>query len=115
MRHCFALDLRDDAELIARYEAHHRRIWPEVTAHLRQHGVLDMEIYRVGARMVMVMETDDAVYDPQAMAQAAQANAKLREWEALMWTFQRRTPWTPPGQKWTSMTRIFNLSDQPER
>lgn len=27
MRHCYALDLRDDAGSIAQYEAHHRRIW----------------------------------------------------------------------------------------
>ncbi|WP_175936539.1 L-rhamnose mutarotase, partial [Burkholderia cepacia] len=30
MRQCLALDLRDDPESIARYEAHHERIWPEI-------------------------------------------------------------------------------------
>src|SRR5204863_371678 len=30
MRHVLALDLKDDAELIAAYEAHHRAVWPEV-------------------------------------------------------------------------------------
>ena len=69
MRHCLALDLRDDAALIAQYEAHHRRIWPEVRAHLLAHGVVSMSIYRLGTRMVMVMETDDTRYDAQAMAE----------------------------------------------
>lgn len=65
MRQCLALDLRDDPALIARYEALHRRIWPEVAAHLRSHGVTVMEIHRLGTRMVMVMETDGAVHDPR--------------------------------------------------
>ena len=30
MRYCLALDLQDDVDLIARYEEHHRRIWPEI-------------------------------------------------------------------------------------
>jgi L-rhamnose mutarotase len=112
MRTCLALDLKDDAALIACYEDHHRRIWPEVAAHLRAHGVTSMEIYRLGTRLAMVMETDDATYDAQAMACAAETDPKLREWEALMWTFQAPTPWTPEGDKWVPMARIFDLEQQ---
>ncbi|MCW0038769.1 L-rhamnose mutarotase, partial [Acinetobacter baumannii] len=97
MRQCLALDLRDDPALIARYEALHHRIWPEVAAHLRSHGVTGMEIHRLGTRMVMVMETDDAVHDARAMALASATDPKLCEWEDLMWAFQAPTPWTPPG------------------
>jgi L-rhamnose mutarotase len=32
--------------------------------------VTGMEIYRLGTRMMMVMETDDAVFDAAAMAAA---------------------------------------------
>src|SRR5690349_15021983 len=98
MRHCLALDLRDDEALIAEYEAHHRRVWPEVRAHLLAHGVLSMSIYRLGTRMVMVMETDDTRYDARAMARATQDDPKIREWETLMWKFQAPTPWTPEGE-----------------
>ncbi|CAG9181220.1 L-fucose mutarotase [Cupriavidus laharis] len=112
MRHCLALDLRDDPALIARYEALHQRIWPEIAGHLRRHGVTGMEIWRVGTRLVMVMDTDDARYDPDSMARAAAADPKVQEWEALMWTFQAPTPWTPPDRKWVPMTRIFDLKDQ---
>lgn len=112
MRHLLALDLKDDPALIAQYQAHHRRIWPEIAAHLRRHGVLGMEIYRLGARMAMVMETDDAVYDPAAMAAATENDPKVREWEELMWRYQAPTPWTPAGQKWTPMEKIFDLSTQ---
>ena len=112
MRYCLALDLKDDPALIERYEHCHRRIWPEIAAHLRRHGVLGMEIYRLGTRMTMLMETDDAVYDADAMAQAMQDDPRVQEWEALMWQFQAPTPWTPHGEKWTPMSKIFDLAAQ---
>ncbi|KAF1048487.1 MAG: L-fucose mutarotase [Herbaspirillum frisingense] len=112
MRHLLALDLKEDSALIAQYEAHHRRIWPEIAQHLRRHGVTGMEIYRLGTRMAMVMETDDAVYDAAAMAAAMENDPRVREWEALMWQFQAPTPWTPAGQKWMAMDKIFDLSAQ---
>ncbi|AIY44076.1 L-fucose mutarotase [Collimonas arenae] len=112
MRYCLALDLKEDPVLIQEYEQYHRRIWPEIAAHLRQHGVTGMEIYRLGTRLVMLMETDDAVYRPERMAHAAKVNPKVQEWEALMWQFQAATPWTAAGEKWVPMTQIFNLSQQ---
>lgn len=109
MLHCLALDLNDAPTLIAEYEAHHRNIWPEVRAHLQAHGVTGMEIYRLGTRMVMLMETDDACYDAEAMALASRNDPKIQAWEALMWKFQAPTPWTPEGEKWTAMKQIFAL------
>ena len=109
MRHFLALDLKDDPALIAEYEVYHRDIWPEVREHLKAHGVTAMEIHRLGTRMVMLMETDDARHDPEAMALATRDNPKIRQWEELMWKFQAPTPWTPEGEKWTAMTRIFCL------
>lgn len=29
-RYCLALDLKNDPELIAEYEAHHNAVWPEI-------------------------------------------------------------------------------------
>jgi len=71
--------------------------------------VTAMEIHRLGTRMVMLMETDDARYDDQAMALATRTDPKIRQWEELMWKFQAPTPWTPEGEKWTVMQRIFCL------
>ena len=34
----------------------------------------------------------------------------VQQWEALMWRFQQRTPWTQPTEKWAPMTRIFSLT-----
>ena len=56
-RQCLALDLKDDPALIAEYERLHQNIWPQISAHLRGHGVLDMQIWRLGTRLFMVMDT----------------------------------------------------------
>nr|WP_154677928.1 L-rhamnose mutarotase [Paraburkholderia nodosa] len=46
------------------------------------------------------------------MATAAQNDAVVQRWETLMWQFQTPTPWTPSGQKWVAMSRIFDLEQQ---
>jgi L-rhamnose mutarotase len=110
-RYAMALDLIDDAQRIADYEQAHKNIWPEVREHLRVQGVLGMEIYRLGTRLFMVMEVDSAVYSAQRMAHATVSNPAIARWEALMWTYQVPTPWTPSGEKWVPMAKIFDLSN----
>ena len=109
MQHVLALDLKDDPALIAAYEAHHRAVWPEVLDHLRRHGVIEMAIYRLGTRLVMVMHTDDAVYDAARMGAASLADPVLCKWETLMSTFQAPTPRSTQGRKWIPMARIFDF------
>jgi L-rhamnose mutarotase len=112
VRYALALDLVDDALRIAEYEKAHERIWPGVRDHLREHGVLQMQIYRLGTRLFMVMDVDPAVYSAESMAQASSMNPIIMEWERLMWTYQVPTPWTPPGTKWMPMPCIFDLASQ---
>lgn len=111
-RFCQALDLADDDALIAQYQRLHQRIWPQIADHLRRQGVLDMQIWRLGTRLFMVMDTTPT-FSAQAMADASAAHPKVQEWEALMWRFQKPTPWTEAGNKWQPMERIFSLAEQP--
>lgn len=108
-RYALALDLVDDEALIAEYIRAHESIWPEVREHLFSQGVLAMEIYRLGTRMFMVMDVNPAVYSETAMARASLENEAIVRWEALMWTYQSPTPWTPAGQKWVPMQKVFEL------
>jgi len=112
MRYALALDLVDDAQNIAAYEKAHVSIWPEVRDHLRAEGVLDMEIYRLGTRLFMLMEVDPVVYSADSMRVASLANPAIVQWEALMGSYQQPTPWTTGGEKWTPMARIFSLAAQ---
>ncbi|MFL9966678.1 L-rhamnose mutarotase [Paraburkholderia sediminicola] len=112
MRRCLMLDLKDSPDLIAEYEAMHREIWPEVAKHLRSQGITCMEIFRLGTRLCMLMETDDTIFSAQRMADAEANDPVLTEWQRLMWNFQVPTPWTPPGEKWVEAALIFDLSRQ---
>lgn len=113
MKRCLMLDLKDSADLIAEYETMHRVIWPEVANYLRTQGVTSMEIYRLGTRLCMLMETDDAIFSAQRFADAEANDPVLTEWQSLMSKFQTPTPWTPPGEKWVDAALIFDLSRQP--
>ena len=109
---CFALDLRDDPALIAEYERWHRRenIWPEIVASIREAGILDMQIFRTGARLVMLMRVSPD-FDAGAKAAADAASERVQAWESLMSTFQQPLPWAEAGQKWVPMQRIFDLAE----
>lgn len=110
-RYCQALDLADDPQLIAEYRQLHLHIWPEITRHLQRYGITAMEIYLLGTRLVMIMETGPD-FDAAVFARQSEQDDRVCEWEALMWKYQRPTPWTPPGEKWVVMERIFSLQEQ---
>src|SRR5690348_5809897 len=109
-RYCLTLDLKDDPKLIAEYRRCHEKIWPEITKSIRDAGILDMEIYLLGTRMFMVMEADESVAF-EKKAKADRVNPKVREWEELMWKFQKPLPNAKPGEKWMLMERIFKLDE----
>ena len=107
-RYCLAVDLKNDPALIEEYEAYHREVWPEIKKSITDSGITGMEIYRINNRLFMIMETDDSFnFDSKAAMDAS--NAKVQEWEQLMWKFQQPMPGSKPGEKWVLMERIFNL------
>ena len=107
-KYCFALDLVDDATLIAEYQAYHQNVWPEIKESITTPGITDMEIYRFGNRLFMIMEANDTFSFEQKGAMDA-VNPKVQEWEQLMWKYQQAIPGAKPGEKWVMMDRIFKL------
>jgi len=110
-RFCFALDLKDDPELIKKYIEHHHNVWPEILESITEAGIIDMEIYYVGNRLFMIMETEDD-FDSDAKEEADRNNPKVQEWEALMDNYQKRLPFADDDQKWVPMERIFSLKEK---
>ncbi|UZK65453.1 L-rhamnose mutarotase [Sphingomonas sp. M1-B02] len=107
-RQCFALDLVDDPDLIAEYEAHHAagRVWPEVTADIRATGIIGMEIWRTGNRLFMIMEV------AKDYPRSSGSEPRDAAWQQLMWRFQKPLPHAAPGEKWVPMSRIYDLREQ---
>ncbi len=107
-RHCLTLDLKDDPKLIAEYKRYHEKIWPEITQSIKDAGIHGLEIYLRGTRMFMILEVDES-FSFERKAEADRKNAKVEEWEKLMWKFQKALPEAQPGEKWLPMERIFKL------
>jgi L-rhamnose mutarotase len=110
-RFCLALDLKDDPALIEEYENWHKpeRARAEITKSILEAGINSMEIFRVGNRLFMIMETEDD-FSFEKKAQMDADNEKVREWEDFVWNFQQPLPWAAPGEKWMLMDQIYKLT-----
>lgn len=108
MRYCLSCDLKNDPVLITEYEAHHKKIWPEIGQSIRGAGVERMEIYRVENRLFMIMEVNET-FSFEAKAKADAENPVVIEWENLMWKYQQGLPFAKAGEKWVLMNKIFEL------
>jgi L-rhamnose mutarotase len=108
-RFCLALDLKDDPLLISEYKRHHENVWPEVRSSIVDSGIRNLEIYLLGNRLFMIIETSDD-FSFENKATADEANAKVQEWEKLMWHYQQALPQATNGEKWLLMDRIYSLT-----
>ena len=112
-RHCLALDLKDNPDLIAQYEQWHRDIPAEIKKSILDSGVRVMQIFRTGNRLFMIMEVDDN-FSFERKARMDADNPRVQEWERLMESFQQFLPWAKPGEKWVIMDKIFDLNADAE-
>lgn len=74
-----------------------------------EHGIHNMEIYRTGNRLILMMETDDSFSFERKIEMDA-SNPKVQEWENLMSKFQKPLSWAKAGEKWVMMDKIFSLN-----
>ncbi len=107
-RYAMTVLLKDDPELIRRYEDYHANPWPEVNAGLLRAGIRRMYIYRFGRTLFMFMETDDD-FDMERDLPTYMEHPRAQEWDALMRTFQETVPGAPPGSTWVAMKEIYTL------
>ncbi|MDO4160006.1 MAG: L-rhamnose mutarotase [Prevotellaceae bacterium] len=109
-RYCQTLDLRNDPQLIETYKKLHSQehVWKEIIKGIREVGILEMEIYILGTRLFMIVETPlDFDWD-SAMARLAEL-PKQSEWEALTAKYQVADANAASSEKWKLMERIFHL------
>ena len=109
-RYCQTMDLKDNPELIAEYVKRHSEAeaWPEIRAGIREVGILEMEIYILGTRLFMIVETPLDFDWETAMARLASL-PRQAEWEAYMSIFQQADATATSAEKWQLMDRMFYL------
>ena len=103
-------EISDDPELIAQYRKWHSQEynWKEVRDGIREVGILEMEIYLLGSRLVMIVDAPVDFRWSEAMKRLATL-PRQAEWEALVSKFQGCRPDARSDEKWQPMERIFRL------
>lgn len=118
-RHCFALDLVDNHEVVEAYEAWHRpgQTPAEIIAFFRSEGVEDLQIYRAGNRLFMILDLSDDV-SAADFAKAGADDDGMKAWVESMTPYQQPIAFgavaaTSPSSSWVALGELFNLKDHP--
>ncbi len=106
LRQVLAVDLKDDT-VVDTYRQYHQRVWPEVLESLRTSGVVDLQIYLLGRRLVMVADLIDGADLRRAFAARMASHPRVEEWERLMMSLQQPAPGASAGEWWTQMEPVF--------
>jgi L-rhamnose mutarotase len=108
-RAVLTIDLKNDPTIVDAYRTHHQQVWPEVVTSLRRAGIRQMDIYILGRRLVMVLETDGRDFQ-QCMALHVSSHPRVAEWEALMHSMQEPPPGVRHENWWSVMEPLFQLN-----
>ena len=104
------MDLHNRPDLLEAYEiAHQPGNTPAAVLNAqRRHGIEELEIYRAGDRLVMIMEVTDA-YDPAALDAESERSPEIAAWHKRMGELQR-APFADRG-RWPEAHRVFRQSE----
>lgn len=110
-RYCRTMQLREgDSKFIEDYRHAHSEgvIWKEIIDGIRQVGILEMEIYILGTKLFMIVETPVDFNWDEAMERLATL-PRQQEWETFMSRFQDCSADASADEKWQMMDRMFYL------
>ncbi len=103
------LDLVDAPEVIEKYKAYHREVWPEVISGLRSIGVARMKIFLLGTRMFMYLEVPDDFDLATDFQTYTDSSPRAKQWDELMRNFQSQAPEAKEGEWWAGMEEVFDI------
>jgi L-rhamnose mutarotase len=109
-RFCKTLELRNDPRLLEEYKKVHAKgnAWPEINQGMKDIGILSMEIYIIGYRLFMIMDTLPDFDHEKDMEKLAHM-PRQKEWETFVSKFQKTSANATADEKWQLMERIYNL------
>ena len=104
------LDLRDDPDMIKEYRKWHSETfhWKEIRDGIKAVGILEMEIYILGTRLVMIVDAPEDFDWPSAMDRLATL-PRQAEWEAFVARLQGCRADARSDEKWQMMEHMFYL------
>ena len=104
------LEISDNPELVAQYRKWHSEeySWPEIRQGIRAVGILEMEIYILGSKLVMIIDAPADFQWEDAMNRLATL-PRQAEWEAFVAQFQGCPADARSDEKWQPMERMFRL------
>ena len=82
--------------------------WKEIREGIRAVGILEMEIYILGTRLVMIVDAPEDFDWKSAMDKLATL-PRQAEWEAFVSKLQGCSPDARSDEKWQMMERMFYL------
>ena len=109
-RYVQTMALRDNPELIALYRKAHseQEAWPEILNGIREVGILEMELYILGTRLVMIVDMPAELDWDEVMKRLA-TMPKQAGWEDYVAQFQQCVKGSTSDEKWQMMERMFHL------
>ncbi len=109
-RYVQRLDLISDEEAMRMYRKLHSKEfhWKEIRDGIREVGILEMEIYISGNRLVMVVDTP-VDFDWDTSMDRLATLPRQAEWEELVGNFQKCSVNATSDEKWQMMERMFYL------
>lgn len=109
-RYCQTMELKEGDETTTKYREAHDRFhsWPEIREGIRAVGILEMEIYILGNRLFMIVDTP-VDFDWKSAMEKLATLPRQQEWECYVSQFQRCSADTTSDDKWQMMERMFYL------
>ena len=104
------LEISDDPQLMAQYRKWHSEEyhWKEIRDGIREVGILEMELYMLGNRLVMIVDAPADFDWERAMARLATL-PRQAEWEAFVSKFQGCAADARRDEKWQPMERMVRV------
>ena len=110
-RFVLTLEIINDPEMAKEYVEVHAigKAWPEITQNMKTVGIYEMELYLMGYRAFLIMDTKPD-FDWNVDGERWGTLPREKEWQAHVAKFQKTDPESKAAEKWKIM-KMISFSD----
>lgn len=108
----FVVNIVQDERKLKEYLSYHQKVWPEVEAGFRKAGYRQIDLYRYGYLLVMIIRVPEHA-DLDKMGKIAEGyDSRCAEWNRIMGGYQRGVAGAAPGVTWVEATPFYHFENQ---